>query len=155
MASTVLAQTLLVTISESINLNGQQINSENTLAILSINAIDKRIVAIPSTGETTIIKFAAGVAAGTLVNTSVKYIRITNKDNTYYVRVRVTKVSGATFDVMVKPGQSHIMSSVKMSVSETGVAFAAFVDSDNISAQAETASGSAGIDIEFFAASSN
>jgi len=147
MASTIVAQTLTVTISEAINLNGQPINSENQLTIPSITSIDKRIVTVP-TSEVTIVAFSTVVAAGTLVAANVKYMRVTNKDAVNYARIRVTKSSGATFDTRLDAGQSFIMGNTKESVSATAVAFSTFVDSDNISAQAYTAA----VDLEVFAA---
>lgn len=149
MATTLTPQNLVVSISETININGQPLNSENKLIIPSITSVDKRIVTIPNSAPVTVINFGSAVAAGTLVNSNVKYIRITNKDAVNFVRVRVTKTSGLTFDVKVDAGQSFIMSNVKESVSETAVSFSAFVDADNISAQADTNQ----VDIEIFAAS--
>lgn len=151
MATTISPQTLTVTISEAINLNGQPINSENQLTISSIGQIDKRIVSIPISSEVTVLNFGTTVAAGQVIRDNVKYIRLTNKDAVNYVRVRVTKAAGATFDVQVNAGQSFIMSNAKLSVSTTGGAFASFSDADSINCQANTAS----VDIELFVASIN
>lgn len=149
MATTITAQSLTITISEAINLNGQPINSENQLVIPSITQIDKRIVSIPFASEVTVLNFGTAVAAGTVIRGNVKYIRLTNKDAVNYVRVRVTKTSGATFDVQVNAGQSFIMSNASLSVSTTAGAFSAFVDADSIICQANTAA----VDIELFVAS--
>lgn len=151
MASTIVAQTLTVTISESINLNNQPINSENQLTIASIGQVDKRIVSIPISTEVTVLAFGTAVAAGTLIRANVKYIRITNKDATNFVRIRVKKTGSETFDVKVNAGQSFIMSNASESVAATAGAFSAFVDADSINAQADTAA----VDIEVFAASIN
>lgn len=151
MASTIVAQTLTVTISESINLNNQPINSENQLTIASIGQVDKRIVSIPIATEVTVLAFGTAVAAGTLIRANVKYIRITNKDATNFVRIRVKKTGSETFDVKVNAGQSFIMSNASESVAATAGAFSAFVDADSINAQADTAA----VDIEVFAASIN
>lgn len=151
MASTISTQNLTVTISEAINLNGQPINSENQLVIPSIGQVDKRIVSIPTASEVTVLNFGTAVAAGQVVRNNVKYIRLTNKDAVNYVRVRVTKTSGVTFDVQVNAGQSFIMSNAKLSVSETAAAFSSFADADSINCQANTAS----VDIELFVASIN
>lgn len=151
MASTITAQTLTVTISEQIVLNNQPINSENQLTIPSIGQIDKRIVSIPTASEVTVLNFGTAVAAGTVVRANVKYIRITNKDSTNYVRIRVKKTGADTFDVKVDAGQSFIMSNASESVSATAASFSAFVDADSINAQANTAA----VDIEIFVASIN
>ena len=149
MATTITSQNLTVTISETIVLNNQQINSENQLVIPNINEVGKRIVTIPTSSEVTILNFGTVVAAGTYIAANVKYIRITNKDNTNFVRIRVTKTTGQTFDVKVDAGQSFIMSNVKESASTNAAAFSAFVDADSIAGQADTAN----VDIEFFIAS--
>jgi len=151
MASTITAQSLTVTISESINLNNQPINSENQLVIASIGQVDKRIVSVPIASEVTILAFGTAVAAGTVVRANVKYIRITNKDATNFVRIRVKKTGSETFDVKVDAGQSFILSNAKESVAATAGAFSAFVDADSINAQADTAA----VDIEMFVASIN
>ncbi len=151
MASTITAQTLTVTISEQIILNNQPINSENQLVIPSIGQVDKRIVSIPIATEVTVLAFGTAVAAGTVIRANVKYIRITNKDATNFVRIRVKKAGAETFDVKVDAGQSFILSNAKESVSATAGAFSAFVDADSINAQADTGA----VDIELFVASIN
>ncbi len=151
MASTLTASNLTVTISEAINLNNQAINSENQIVIASIGQIDKRIVNIPTASEVTVLAFGTAVAAGTVIRANVKYIRITNKDATNFVRIRVKKSGADTFDVKVDAGQSFILSNAKESVSASAGAFSAFVDADSISAQADTAA----VDVEMFVASIN
>ena len=148
MASTLSTTSLVVTISEQLTSNGQVLNYENQLTVANIKPFDPRIMTIP-TSEVTVVAFGAAVAAGTFVAANVKYIRITNKDDTNFVRVRVTKSSGQTFDVKLEPGKSFIMGNTKESANTGGGAFSAFVDADNISAQADTAS----CDIEYFVAS--
>ena len=151
MASTLTAQTLTVTISETINLNNQPVNSENQLTIASIGQIDKRIVNIPTASEVTLLAFGSAVAAGTVIRANMKYTRITNKDTTNYVRIRVKKTGGDTFDIKLNAGQSFILSNASESVSATGLAFSAFADADYICAQADTSA----VDIELFVASIN
>lgn len=149
MATTLTNATLTVTISESITLNGQAINSDNQLLVSDINEISKRIVSIPIAAETTVIVFAALVAAGTFIAANVKYIRIANKGNTNFCRIRVTKSGAETFDIKLEAGKSFIMGNVKESVSATAVAFSAFVDATSINAQADTDA----VDLEIVVAS--
>lgn len=151
MASTLTAQTLTITISESLVLNSQPINSENQINIASIGQVDKRIVNIPTASEVTVLAFGTAVAAGTVIRSNVKYIRITNKDAVNFVRLRVKKTGADTFDIRLDAGQSFILSNAKESVSATAAAFSAFVDADSINAQADTGS----VDIELFVASIN
>jgi hypothetical protein len=148
MASTLTASSLVVTINEQLTSNGQNFNYTNQVTLTNIKPFDPRIMTVP-TSEVTVIAFGAAVAAGTFVAANVKYIRITNKDDTNFVRVRVTKGSSQTFDVKVEPGKSFIMGNVSESANTNGGAFSAFVNADNISAQADTAA----VDIEYFVAS--
>ena len=149
MATTVTAQTLTVTVSSAINLNGQPINSENTLSVPSITAIDKRIVSVPTSSQVTLLTFGSTVAAGQLITGNVKFVSITNKDSANYVRLRVTRTSQDTFDVQIPAGGYYIMMNPSESVSASGAAFSSFVNAYNISAQADTAQ----VDVEIFAAS--
>lgn len=149
MATTLTNAELSVKINEYIVLNGQPINSENSLLISEINEVDKRIVSVPFASEVTVLNFGAAVAAGTFVASSVRYIRITNKDDTNYVRVRITQDSGETFDVKIDAGKSFMMGNTSESASGGGAAFSAFVNMTSINAQANTAA----VDIEYFIAS--
>lgn len=148
MASTLQTTTLTVTISEQLTSNGQTFNYENKVLLSNIKPFDPRVMTIPIT-EVTVIDFAAAVAAGTFISANVKYIRITNKDDTNFIRLRIIKTSGQTFDVKVDPGKSFLMGNTKESANISGASFSAFVDADNISAQADTAP----VDIEYFVAS--
>jgi hypothetical protein len=149
MASTITSQTLTVTISTTIMLNGQATNSENQYTVSGINEINKRIMTIPFASEVSILSFGAAVAAGTLISGDVKYVQITNKDDTNFIRLRIKKAGADTFDVKIDAGKSFIIGNTKESVSSGAGAFSAFVDFDNISAQADTAN----VDIEYFVAS--
>ena len=149
MSTTITPQTLTVTISSAINLNNQPINSENQLTVPSISSIDKRVVTVPTSSQVTLLTFGSVVAAGQLITGNVKFVQVTNKDSTNFIRLRVTRTSQDTFDVKIPAGGYYIMMNPKESVSATGVAFSSFVDAYNISAQADTSP----VDIEIFAAS--
>lgn len=149
MATTITASTLTVTISEAITLNGQAINSENQLLISDITATDKRIVSIPTATEVTVMAFSTAVAAGTYISANVKYIRVTNKDNTNFVRIRCQKNSSQTFDIKLQAGKTFMMGNTSESATTSAAAFSAFVTADSILAQADTAA----VDIEIFVAS--
>lgn len=148
MASTIENTSLLVTVSEQITLNGQAINSVNELTVPDINEFAKRIVSVPSSQEVTLITFATVVGAGSFVLDNVKYLRVTNKDNTNFARLRVKGVS-EVFDIKLEAGKSFMMGNVKESANNSGAAFSAFVSAYNITAQADTAP----VDVEFVVAS--
>jgi hypothetical protein len=148
MASNITASDLIITITEQITLNGQPINSENTLTIEDVDQFDKRIMNIP-TSEVTVVSFGSIVAAGTFVKGVMKYFRVTNKDTVNYARIRVKQTNSYCFDVKLDAGKSFMMGNVKENTSQTAVTFAQFADADSISCQAD----SSPIDIEYVVAS--
>lgn len=149
MASKITPQNLTVTISEQIVLNNQSINSENQLVIAEVNEFDKRIMAIPTSSEVTIVSFASAVAAGTFVRGDMKYFRITNKDTVNYARIRVKKSGSDTFDIRLDAGKTFLMGNDKINTSDTAVSFVSFEDADGISGQAYGGA----VDIEYVVAS--
>jgi len=97
MASTITASKLKVTISEDITLNGTKHGGTNTFNIESIKDISKKIVTIDSGDDATVLVFKSTVSIaggtsdtggdGALKKTAVKYIRITNLDDTNSVNI--------------------------------------------------------------------
>ena len=99
MASTVSASTLSVTVSEKITLNGVSRNGSTTLSVGSIREISSRIINVTnSSGGTTLVSVAASAALvgpGKYDKTAVKYLRITNLDDTNFITVMFTDGDGA------------------------------------------------------------
>ena len=144
MASTITAATATVTITESITLNGVDQGGSNTLSIANVNESDRRIVTAPSSGEIDLIELDTDNGQGKFIRASIRYIRITNLDDTNFIRVRVKKSSADTFDVKVLAGSSFMLTSGSIDANTSGAAFSAFVDLDNISVHADTAN----VDVE-------
>ena len=107
MASTISAATLTLTVTESITLNGSQQGATNTQTVASINEVSKRIVTVPTT-ETKIVAFAAAVSQGTFIDGNVRYIRLTNKDNTNFVYLVFKNEYSNEFCIKLDAGQSFI-----------------------------------------------
>ncbi len=149
MATTVTPSNLTVTINTSIILNGQAINSENVLTIEDIAQYDKRIMTIPFSAPTTVVGFSTAVAAGIFIRGDLKYLQITNLDELNFVRLRMQKNGGVTFDVKIDAGKTFMLGNASESVSATAAAFSAFADSDAIIMQADTAD----VQIEYVVAS--
>ena len=84
MATTISAGTLTVTLTEAITLNGQDKGASNILTVSSVTEVSQRIINVP-TSEVVILAMGTAVAAGQFVESTVKYIRITNKDDTNHV----------------------------------------------------------------------
>jgi hypothetical protein len=148
MASTITPATLTATVTEAITLNNQPINSSNTIIINSITAVDKRIVLVPHSAEVNLLGFASIIGEGVFIAANVKYIRITNLDDTNFIRIRMSKTSADTYDQKVLPGQSVIWADVALSANSTGASFTTFVNATTILAEADTAD----VPIEMFIA---
>jgi hypothetical protein len=121
MATTITPSTLTVKITESISLNGRNQGSSNTLSIDSINEVYKRIVSCPANSETTIAHFHSSVADGTLSPLDiedVKYIRVTNLDNSVNVTLSLQSdinendsAADQSASLLLEAGKSFIMGS--------------------------------------------
>ena len=108
MPSTVTASTMTVTISESITLNEKNQGGTNTLSIPSVGEVSKRIMTC-LTSEVTLVSFAAAVAPGTFIDADVRYVRITNLDDTNYVTLNVEGEGATDFSIRLDAGASYIM----------------------------------------------
>jgi hypothetical protein len=145
MASTVTPATATVQIVESLNLAGVDRSGSHTRSIDNVAEADRRVMTVDSANEIDLIELNTNNGQGKFVRSAIKYIRITNLDNTNFIRVRFKKSGGATADVKVDAGATFLLSSGSMDADATPGAFSAFVDIDVISAQADTAD----VDIEY------
>jgi len=107
MTSTVTAATLTVTITELITLNGAARGGTNTLDIGSINEVSKRIVTATTT-ETEILSFGAAFSGHGFVIGNVRYIRITNLDDTNSVTLTFKNQGNDECAMLLDKGQSFI-----------------------------------------------
>jgi len=154
MTSTIKASTLKVTITEEIKLK-ESTKVTNTLSIGSINETSKRIVTVP-TSEVEIIAMSTAVSSGTFVESAVKYIRITNLDDTNHVSLTFKSEDNDEFAVKLDYGQSFIYNGdlsggvvdTMDAIDGTGLTIS-LGDLVNITALADTAS----CDLEIFVAS--
>ena len=154
MTTTITAATLTVTVTEAITLGGEAQGATNTLTISSVTEVCKRIVNVPTT-EVEILAFAAtNPAAGTFVEADVRYLRITNLDDTNHVTLTFKNEANAEFAVKLDKGQSFIyngdlsggvVDTFDASASALTVALADLV---NVTALADTAA----VDLELFVA---
>ncbi len=154
MPTTVTASTLKVTVKEEITLNGKKHEYKQEQSIANVNMIAQRIVRVP-TSLKTILSFGSAIAAGTYVAGDVKYVRITNLDDTNFVTIGLLDSDNA-YDrayFKIEKGETIVFHNSKIEAHADNSAFAAFVDFDTINAQADTGAGAA-VDIEIFVASS-
>lgn len=156
MATTVAYTNLVVTLKEAITINGKDIGTENTLTITGIAEVTRRIVNVP-TSEVILIAFGTAVAAGTFVESTTRYIRITNKDDTNHIGLIFRNEDGDEFSIKLDKGQSFIYNGDTsggvvdtMDAAATAVTPNTFADLVDITAIADTAA----VDVEIFVASS-
>jgi|3_EtaG_2_1085321.scaffolds.fasta_scaffold10708_5 hypothetical protein len=166
MASTISSATLKVTVREEIELNGVQQGSTNTKSIASVNEVAKRIVTATTT-EAGLLGFLSalsnvgvtankvGYLAGILDDGDVRYIRITNLDDTNYITLTFRDEDNTEFRIKVDAGHSFIYSGdnsggVVDTMKASGSALASGLsDLVDITVDADTAS----CDVEVFVAS--
>ena len=118
MASTITAGTLKVTLTEQIILNGRDQGSKNTLSISSIKDVFKRIITIAADDDATVLVFKSttAIADGALDLQNVKYIRITNLDDTNSVGLSLqldsdedNSAANESCTILLEAGRSFIM----------------------------------------------
>ena len=157
MASTIEAATMTVTVQEEISLNGYEQGAKNTLTIASVAEVSKRIVTVTIT-ESTIATFSAAVAAGNYIAANVRYIRITNKDDTNFITLTFRNQDNDEVAIKLDYGQSIIlngdnangMTAIFNATQDADAASSAnFGSLTNIQADADTDS----CDLEVFVAS--
>jgi hypothetical protein len=118
MASTITAGTLKVTLTEQIILNGRDQGSKNTLSISDIKDVFKRIISIAADDDATVLVFKSttAIADGALDLQNVKYIRITNLDDTNSVGLSLqldsdedNSAANESCTILLEAGRSFIM----------------------------------------------
>ena len=110
MASTVKAKTLRVTVQEDIVLNGTNYGSKTKVSFASIKEIYKRVVRCVDDTDCTIATFrtATSTADGAIDLENVRYIRVTNLDDTNPMNLSL-QIAGAE-DATANHSSSHLLS---------------------------------------------
>ena len=148
MASTISAATLTVTHTEALTLNGVDRGVTNTLTIASINEVDHRIVTVDTSAARTLLSTSTTVGAGTFIAGNVKYIRITNKDDTNFVEIGILRGSSEAAYLKLEAGQTFCFYNDDLEVNDSAVTIGGFSDFDTINAKAD----SANVDLVVFVA---
>ena len=107
MATTVSSATLSVQISEQITLNGTQYDQTITKSISGIGNVSKRIFSIPASTTVTLATFISTVTNDQFDVEDVKYIRVTNLDDTD--ALVLTKAFNATSSATELKAQSSVV----------------------------------------------
>ena len=107
MATTVSSATLSVQINEQITLNGTQYDQTITKSITGIGNVSKRIFTIPASTTVTLATFISTVTNDQFDVEDVKYIRVTNLDDTD--ALVLTKAFSATSSATELKAQSSVV----------------------------------------------
>ena len=135
MASTITAGTLTVKLTETIALNGTNMDATNTLTVNSINEINQRIVTIPPQDIRILYEFGTVIGPGKFIYADAQYLRITNKDDTVVVYINLCTASTNQW-VSLTAGQSFISSlNGSDAVASGTVSGAALADITKVSVQ--------------------
>jgi len=116
---------LVVTISESVTVNGALRGSTNNLTVTGITDTFERVVTCPHSSTTTIATFSSNVydSAGAIDTENVKYIRVSNLSTTHDMYIGVAATSYA-YTMLIPAGVSHIIgqaSGIMVATSEGAV----------------------------------
>jgi hypothetical protein len=101
---------LTTTVTESVVLNGALRGNTNSVTTTGINSVFERILTCPQAATTTIATFSDNVydSAGAIDTQGVKYIRVTNLDDTYDMELGVAGVA-SNYAILLPAGTSHII----------------------------------------------
>tara|TARA_R110000824_G_scaffold26728_7_gene91600 strand:- start:1286 stop:1744 length:459 start_codon:yes stop_codon:yes gene_type:complete len=151
MSSTITSGTLKVTITEQVILNGRDQGSKNTLSIGSINEVVRRIFTTNGTAQTVVLNFAATADGTRVADGDVRYVRITNLDDTNFATLVITGDNSTSFSVRLDPGASYLVTST----STTGTADYADISGTTLEdlSQVQATADTAAVDLEVFVAS--
>ena len=107
---------------EILTLNGDNVGSSVTQTINNINYVDNRILNVPTGSVTTIFNMDGNPGAGTFVTSSIQYIRITNNSPQTPLKLIISSSTEA-MSYLIATGSSYMMSTSKMTGSESGLLF--------------------------------
>tara|TARA_A100001011_G_scaffold362629_1_gene411848 strand:- start:4593 stop:5045 length:453 start_codon:yes stop_codon:yes gene_type:complete len=140
MATTVEKAQLKILIQETVTLNGTEKGGKQTHTINSIKHVDERILSVP-TYETAILHLSGASGAGTYQTSKVKYIRMTNLDDSNFVRLSfISGSDGSRFDVKLDPKRSMVFTNASISGTSAGVSFGEFANFTKVNATSDTSS---------------
>ncbi len=150
MASTLSNATLTVTVTENLTLNGSDHGSTKKMTIAGVNEVSKRIITTLTTG-TQIYKGHETIASfGQFIYGNVKYIRITNLDDTNGVTVHIEDTTNTTYaQFLIPAGHVFYLTDAAGSYGDNSTAATPTGNIERIDALASSAS----VDVEILVAS--
>lgn len=145
---------LVVTISESVTINGALRGSSNTVTVSSVTDTFERVITCPHSATTTVATFAANVydSAGAIDKENVRYIRASNLSDTYDVELGVAGTA-SNYTILIPAGNSHIIAradDVMVAEADAVPSYGALADLSKLEVRPTTAND---VDVEIFVAS--
>lgn len=101
--------TLTLTVTEAITLNSKDEGQTHTHTINDISDIYRRTMTATTSSDATIATFSTAISSGQFVAADMRYIRITNLDDTNHVTLTFTNQNSDEVAIKVDKGQSFIM----------------------------------------------
>ena len=146
---------LVVTISESVTINGALRGSSNSLTVASITDTFERVVTCPHSNTTTIATFNSSVSgsAGALDLENCKYIRVTNLSDTAVMDLAIV-TENTNYQVVMTAGTSHMLcqaDTAAIAEADTSPNFPTLEDITSI--QVKPRGTDSDVDVEIFVAS--
>ena len=144
---------LVVTISESVNINGALRGSSNTLTTTGIVDTFERVLTAAHSQTTTICTFATTphTSAGALDVENCKYLRITNLSETEDMKLALV-TTNTNYQVTVRAGGSHVLFQAEEGAIGEEDTSPAFPTLEDITSVQVRPSGSADVQVETFVA---
>ena len=137
MASTITSQDLIVTITETYEINGVAYGNTSKKTFVTQGEILQRVMSIDTT-ITEVVNFGTVDEAGQVVADDYAYFRITNLDDTNFVRLEINTVS-KTYSIKLKAGDSFLLMDNEMNATSELYGFDGFADIAKIRAISDTA----------------
>ena len=103
--------TMTVTITESVDMGGSSLGDTSTSAskTIVINDIFKRVITVPTSEVQIYDTHDSNVAGSTFDDDLVKYVRITNQDNSNIVIIRVKNADNDEFAYKLGPFETFLL----------------------------------------------
>ena len=101
--------TLTLTVTEAITLNSKDEGQSHVHTIASIADVYRRTMTTSTSADTSIATFSSLFGAGQFVAADMRYIRVSNLDDTNYVTLTLTNTSSDEVAIKVDKGQTFVV----------------------------------------------
>ena len=120
MATTVTSAALTVELKEQITLNGTVYDQTITHSITGIGNVQKTIINLGNNASHTVAEFASSPRDNQFDVDDLKYIRVTNLDDTEEIVVNFIDASTETAAIQLEAGKSVVLFDTKIAGNSTG-----------------------------------